>query len=142
MWDMRGYLREDAFKTISKRLELDDSYGNDFYLEHVLGEELLPLPVILMELQKRAVEKAGSAYGLSQPNSADAKAHFFIRSMSGYFLESYGQRLHAHVAAITRVTLGSDVDEDNVRALIRAKDVSTKSRARKKMQQLRREIDG
>jgi hypothetical protein len=86
--------------------------GFDSYLDYLLSELLGTVPGILVELHKRASEQAKTPLVISQPNSPSAKVNFFIRWLSDYFIKSYGQPLHTHVAAVTNVLLGSDVDED------------------------------
>jgi hypothetical protein len=143
--DIRQFIDEERQKEFIKALEKD---GHDLwrcfdgYLDHLLGGLIEPMPGLLLKLHKRALEHAELPLAVSQPNSPNAKVNYFIRELSEYFTRAYGQPLHAHVAAIVSAVLNTDVDEDRVRALIRARKAAIKSRTRKKMAEMRKEIDG
>lgn len=143
--EVRRFIDKDQHTHFMKELEHDGYdlwYGFDGYLDYLLSELLGTVPGILVKLHKRALEQAKTPLVVSQPNSPSAKVNFFIRWLSDYFVKSYGQPLHSHVAAVTNVLLGSDVDEDRVRALIRSRKVIVQRRTRQKLVQLRKEKDG
>jgi hypothetical protein len=143
--DIRKFIDEEREKDFVKGLEKDGRelwYGFEGYLDYLLGEMLEPIPALLLKLHKRALEYANHPLVVSQPNSRNAKANYFIQELSKYFTKSYGRPLHAHVAAVVSAILQTDVSEDRVRALLRARKVAAKRFARKKLAQLRKEIDG
>lgn len=101
--DVRKYITDEQYKRLLDGLEYDDHeiwYGFEGYLDDVLSRVLPPVPRILLELHKRALEKAKQPRAVSQPKAPSAKLNFFISEISGYFTKSYGQPLHAHVAAV------------------------------------------
>lgn len=122
--EVRRFIDKEHFETFIKGLEHDDHdiwYGFEGYLEMLLGEMLGTVPGLLMELHRRALEHSKYPQAVSQPNAASAKVNFYVRWLSDYFKRTYGQPLHAHVAVVTNALLGSDIDEDRVRALSRSK---------------------
>jgi hypothetical protein len=143
--EVRRFINKESRTHFVKELEQDGHelwYGFDGYLDYLLSELLGTVPGILLQLHKRALEQAKTPVAISQPNSPSAKVNFFIRWLSNYFTKSYGQPLHSHVASVTNVLLGSDVDEDRVRALIRSRKVAVQRRTRQKLIRLREEKDG
>lgn len=143
--DTRKFIDEKRQKDFKKALEkdgLESWYGFDGYFDHLLGELLEPIPGVLLKLHKRALEHAEYPLAVSQPNSPNAKVHHFIVELSEYFTQAYGQPLHAHVAAVVSAVLNVEIDEDRVRALLRARKAAIKRHTRKKMDELREEIAG
>lgn len=133
------YLPTDFFKNFADSLETSEPEG---YLEFLLSENLPTIPKLLLKLHDRAKEHAEEPVGIPQPNAAGAEVHHFIRILSRYFLQSYGLPLHANVAAITTAVFKSDIEEDKVRALLRGDRASRDSRARRKIDKNRKDIDG
>ena len=122
--DVTSFIEHARRKAFIDSLEGDGHdiwYGFDGYLDHLLGELVEPIPGLLLKLQKRALEHAQQPVAVSQPNSRNAKINYFIQALSDYFTRSYGQPLHAHVAAVVNAVLGANADEDRVRALLRAR---------------------
>lgn len=117
-------------------------YGIDGYLYHLFGELLQPLPAMLLELNTRAKNYADSPSVVGQPNSPNAWKRFLIRAVSGYFMDCYGQRLHAQTAAVATAVLQEDISEDRVRALIRIQERSRPTRTRRKVETARRKVYG
>jgi len=143
--EIRRFIEKEQLTHFVKELEHDGHelwYGFDGYLDYLLSELLGTVPGMLMKLHKRALEQAKAPLAISQPNSRSAKVNFFIRWISDYFIKSYGQPLHSHVATVTNAVLGSDVDEDRVRALIRSRKALVQRRTRQKLLQIRKEKDG
>jgi hypothetical protein len=142
--DVRKYLSPEYFQNLLRALDMETEFGGGtFYLEHAVGEGLPPLPGLLLELHKRATERVELPLSVPQPNSPDAEINHFIRVLSGYFIASHRQPLHATVAAVTAAVFDShDVDEDKVRALIRADKERVEQNTRRKLEELRRETDG
>lgn len=143
--EIRRFFEKKDFEQFMEVLEGDGHdlwNGLDAYIQYALGELLGTVPGLLVKLHRRALEHAKLPQPVSQPNSPSAKANFFVRSLSAYFKRVYGQPLHAHVAIVTNTVLGSDVDEDRVRALIRSGKQTMTTLTRKKLVQLWKEIDG
>ena len=143
--DIRQFIDKEREREFLRALEHDghDLWpGIDGYMSHLLGNLIEPMPGLLLKLHKRALHHAENPLAVSQPNSPNAKLNYFIRELSEYFNRAYNQPLHAHVAAVVSAVLNSDVDEDRVRALIRSRKTATKNRTRKKVAEIRKEIDG
>jgi hypothetical protein len=143
--DIRKFIdkgREHEFLKALVRGGYDLWPGFEGYMDHLLGGLIEPMPGLLLKLHKRSLEQAEIPMAVSRPHSRNAKVNYFIRELSEYFSRAYNQPLHAHVAAVVSAVLNADVDEDRVRALIRSRKVATKNRTRKKMAEMRKEIDG
>jgi hypothetical protein len=143
--DTRKYIDPEQLTHFKKGLEKDgheDWYGFDGYLDYLLGEVLPPVPCITLRLHKRALECAEQPLAVKQPKSPNARVHYFVRRISAYFVRSYGQPLHSHVAAIVRAICAVNVDEDRVRALIRVTQKSNEKAIRNKLAKGRARIDG
>lgn len=138
MLDLGKYIEEEKLREFLTALEedgLEDWPGLDGYLEHLIGEMLPSVPKLLLELHKRALEQAKRPYVVSQPNSRSARLNFFIQQLSSYFHKAYGQPLNAYVAGIVSAIFDEDVDEDRVRALLRARRQASQTRSRKKVEE-------
>lgn len=136
--DLREYIEQRKVSDFGTALEeggLEDTLGLDNDLEDFVAEALPPMSGIMLKLHKRALEQARRPYGVSQPNSPNAKLNFFIQHLSNYFQKAYAQPLHAHVATIVSAIFDEEVDEDRVRALLRTRRRALQAPARKKLGQ-------
>ena len=146
--DISGLIGEDA---LARGLAgvIDGWDGGDAgsqiapdYLKFWLSDMLGGLPRLLIELSKRAEERAETPPAMRQPNSPNAHIHYFVARLANRFTEYYGRPLHENVATVANVVLGSDIDKDNVKALLRARKAGTKRVARTRIAKLFREIEG
>ena len=143
--DTRKYLTSEKLQDFIDSLESDGHeiwHGIEGHIDHLLFELLPPVPRILMELHKRALEHAQYPYAVSQPNAPNARLNYFIASLHDYFTKAYGLPLHSHVAALVSAVFHEHVDEDRVRALLRSRKTASRERARKKFAKMKKEIPG
>lgn len=143
--DTRRYIEKEKLKDFVEALAENGCEiwpGFDGYLDELLSGLLPAIPKILLTLHKQALEEAQNPHAVRQPNSPSAKANFFIDALSSYFKQVYGTPLHAHVAAITTALFDEDIGEDRVRALLRSRKAASKSYARKKVAEMKKEIAG
>jgi len=122
LWNVVKFLDRGDLEDIADIRAGDTLLGSelDNAIEDVVDsfEFFPPVPAILTRIQNRAETLAADSKGISQPNRSDAEVNFFIRELSAYFAGSYGQPLHANVAAITCAVMNADVDYEGVKALI------------------------
>jgi hypothetical protein len=143
--DTRRYIEKEKLKDFMEALAENGCEiwpGFNGYLDELLSGLLPAVPKILLTLQKQALKEAQNPHAVRQPHSPSAKTNFFIDALSSYFKQAYGTPLHAHVAAITTALFDEDIGEDRVRALLRSRKAASKSYARKKVAEIKREIAG
>jgi hypothetical protein len=74
---------------------------------------------VLVDISEKATRYREEEYSVKKPNSENADIHYFVRRLSEYLKERYGQPLHEVVAATTEVVFDrQNIDSDYVRKLV------------------------
>lgn len=90
------------------------------YTSFCLHEIVPNFNLILMDIHAKTNEYMREVVTVRKPNSENAKTHYFVRLLSRFFQEYFGQPLHESVAITASVVLGvNEIDSDYVRKLVK-----------------------
>lgn len=94
----------------------------DSYIRHGLRCITPSIDFVLSDIEKKALEYAEVSHYVKRPNSRQAAVHYFIRHLSRYLSNEFGQPLHDVVSTAAFVIFEKDVetviDADYVRKIV------------------------
>ena len=103
--------------------DMSDSSQTDplSYARFCLGDVIPQLDIVLMDIHSKAETFKNNKVTVKKPKSKNAQTHFFVRHLSTFFQDYFGQPLHEAVAITTAVVLGlEEIDTDYVRKLVKS----------------------
>ena len=107
-------------ETLDAELSLIDEGKALDYASFCLGEIIPQFDLVLMDIHAKANELKKESVIVKKPNSENAKIHYFVRQLSSFFQDYFGQPLHESVAITTSVALSvEEIDADYVRKLVK-----------------------
>jgi hypothetical protein len=111
---------EWLLETLNANLSDFDNAKAVEYAKFCLSDVTPKLDTVLMDIHSKAEAAKQETVTVKKPNSENAGIHYFVRHLSSYFLDYYGQPLHESVATTTSVVLQIDnIDSDYVRKLVK-----------------------
>lgn len=118
--DMRSYPISDVISDeyIEFAFGIKDPEGLKDFRANL--EFCLPtFETVLEDIHSKALAHSKSKSQVRKPRSENAYVHYFVKTLSMYFIKTYGQPLHDSVAITACVLLDrEDVDSDYVRKLV------------------------
>lgn len=116
-----SFLRLTSFLDPKWTEGLADTLGveeGDEFARFWINDRLPDVLEVLDRIRARAIAESRSTTVIAQPRGENANANHFARFLSAYFLKSYRQPLHDHVASVTSVVFGIAIDATKVRKLV------------------------
>lgn len=97
----------------------DHATSGESYARFCLDDVMPSIHLVLMDIAEKAKQYAEQNPLVLKPRSESASAHYFVRSLSKFLREHYGQPLHEVVAVTASVMLNNvDIDAGLVRKLV------------------------
>ncbi len=122
-YSIEDLIQDSSIETITDASDIPPAYSSDAtmessYLKFSLSEIMPSFHTILRDISEKAILLRDEAAPIKKPNSQKAGAHFFIRMLSGYLRNSYGQPLNEVVALTASVVFElPNCDESYVRKI-------------------------
>ena len=114
--DSIKWLLKDLNTTLPKFEDEEESIS---YARTALTHITPSVYEILDDIAAKALTFSKEKPLVRKPNSENAHIHYFVRSLSGFLKERYGQPLHEVVATTTGVIFNQqNIDTDYVRKLV------------------------
>lgn len=90
------------------------------YAKFCLSDVTPKFDLVLMDIHAKAEAFKQETVTVKKPNSENAEIHYFVRHLSSFFQDYFGQPLHESVAITASVVLEAEnIDSDYVRKLVK-----------------------
>lgn len=128
-YNIVNLLKDDAVESImeifSSNLTLESKEDKISYSRFHLSYVMPKLQTILINLMLISAQSLRNDVVVKKPNSENAEVHYFVRQLSNFFRNYFGQPLHDSVAITASVLLDvENIDSDYVRKLVSIKPAS------------------
>jgi len=123
-YSINALIDKETVKGLLETLHADSDYFEDEdenldYAHFCLSDVTPRIQEVLTDIANKAMQYSKEEPAVRKPNSENADIHYFVRMLSGYLKNRYGQPLHEVVAATTEVVFDrQNIDSDYVRKLV------------------------